>query len=201
MYLEKVTAFVLRPGELGRELLLFKHPTAGYQLPAGTVEAGEQPESAVLREVLEETGLAAKVARKLGVDERDAPPGSAYLRSSVLPVRFAPREEAILPGDALPRCLVNLGERKEGFVHVHYQEFNLSLQPPPLLWEVRSWVPENEIAGGTRRHFFEVEPLQESPPAWDQLADLGHTFHLFWARVGQLPTLIGEQNDWLRWLS
>ena len=201
MVLEKVTAFVIRDGELGQELLVFKHPTAGIQLPAGTVEPGELPERTVLREVLEETGLEARVVRKIGIEERDTPAGTAYLRSHGLPVRFAPREDAIQPGEVLPRCRVDLGQRQAGFVHVHYREFNLNQDPPLLLWEVQGWVPENEIATGTRRHFFELEPLQESPPAWDQLADLGHTFHLFWARIGQLPNLIGEQNDWLRWLT
>jgi hypothetical protein len=34
MFLDKVTAFVIRDRELGQELLVIKHPTAGYQLPA-----------------------------------------------------------------------------------------------------------------------------------------------------------------------
>ena len=50
--MEKVTAFILRPAK-GRkiEILIFRHPNAGLQLPAGTVEPGEAPETAVLREV------------------------------------------------------------------------------------------------------------------------------------------------------
>lgn len=39
------------------ELLLFMHPNAGIQFPAGTVEEGELPEQAVLREVAEKTGI------------------------------------------------------------------------------------------------------------------------------------------------
>jgi len=41
-------------------LLVFQHPAfpeAGIQVPAGTIEAGEQPEAAALREAFEETGL------------------------------------------------------------------------------------------------------------------------------------------------
>ena len=41
-------------------LLLFRHvysPEAGIQVPAGTIEAGESPEEAVLREAFEETGV------------------------------------------------------------------------------------------------------------------------------------------------
>ena len=38
-------------------MLLFKHPNAGIQIPAGTVEDDETPEEAALWEVSEETGL------------------------------------------------------------------------------------------------------------------------------------------------
>jgi 8-oxo-dGTP pyrophosphatase MutT (NUDIX family) len=40
-------------------LLVFDHPAdGGMQLPKGTVEAGEHPEDAVRRELLEESGIA-----------------------------------------------------------------------------------------------------------------------------------------------
>jgi 8-oxo-dGTP pyrophosphatase MutT (NUDIX family) len=38
-------------------LLCFQHPTAGKQIPKGTVEPGENAEQACLRELTEETGL------------------------------------------------------------------------------------------------------------------------------------------------
>src|SRR5690348_12374526 len=51
-------------------LLVFRHPTApevGIQVPAGTVQAGEPPAVAVLREAAEETGLdGLRLARLLG---------------------------------------------------------------------------------------------------------------------------------------
>jgi len=54
--IQKVLAYITR----GDELLVFTHrdfPEAGVQVPAGTVEEGETLDSAVLREVHEETGL------------------------------------------------------------------------------------------------------------------------------------------------
>lgn len=48
---------------------------SGLQVPAGTVEAGELPEAAVLREAVEETGLPGlRVERYLGAGEYDLRP-------------------------------------------------------------------------------------------------------------------------------
>lgn len=61
----------------GRIVLLHHpdHPEAGIQVPAGTMEAGEAPEDAVLREACEETGLAGlHVERYLGRDRVDMRP-------------------------------------------------------------------------------------------------------------------------------
>lgn len=54
--IQKVIAYITR----GDELLVFRHtqfPEAGIQVPAGTMNAGEIPEEAVLRECSEETGI------------------------------------------------------------------------------------------------------------------------------------------------
>jgi len=57
--IEKVTAFITRVVPRGTDLLLFGHPHAGIQIPAGTVEPGETPEQAVVREAHGESGLTA----------------------------------------------------------------------------------------------------------------------------------------------
>ena len=69
--IEKVIAYITS----GDRLLVFRHtqhPEAGIQVPAGTVEGGELPEEAVLREAHEETGLDNLVIRSyLGFREYD----------------------------------------------------------------------------------------------------------------------------------
>lgn len=50
------------------ELLAFRHPIAGCQLVKGTIEPGESPEHAALRELAEEAGvLTARIERHIGI--------------------------------------------------------------------------------------------------------------------------------------
>ena len=69
---EKVYAYIARAGQL----LVFRHvdfPDAGIQVPGGTVDRGETPDEAVLREASEETGLQDLVVKTfLGEDEYEA---------------------------------------------------------------------------------------------------------------------------------
>lgn len=51
----------------GTHILLFRHPLAGVQLVKGTIETGETPAQAALRELSEESGIdAASVVSDLG---------------------------------------------------------------------------------------------------------------------------------------
>jgi len=72
---QKVYAYILRNNPAGRQLLVFDHvdyPEAGTQVPGGTVEPGEDLNNAVLREILEESGLKdLRFVQKLGVVRRD----------------------------------------------------------------------------------------------------------------------------------
>lgn len=58
---EKVYAYVTRSNADAKTVLAFRHPhpDGGVQVPKGTVEAGEAPREAVVRELGEESGLEA----------------------------------------------------------------------------------------------------------------------------------------------
>lgn len=64
-------------------LLLVKRanpPAQGlWSIPGGRVEPGESAEDAVVREVLEETGLVVRVLREVGTVFREAPGGGRYV--------------------------------------------------------------------------------------------------------------------------
>jgi 8-oxo-dGTP diphosphatase len=70
----KVLAYITN----GNRLLVFRHadyPQAGIQVPAGTIEEGESPEAAVMREAYEESGLEnLHLLAFLGESQRDLRP-------------------------------------------------------------------------------------------------------------------------------
>lgn len=71
----KVVGYVVHDDRL----LVFTHDdvpieVAGVQVPAGTIESGEHPADAAVREVWEETGIATRVVADLGVDHYDVWP-------------------------------------------------------------------------------------------------------------------------------
>ena len=79
---EKVVAYITHtdPDSGMHRLLVFTHPLspeAGIQVPAGTMDPGELPEVAVLREAYEETGLTdLEIVRFLGERTIDVRPWS-----------------------------------------------------------------------------------------------------------------------------
>lgn len=64
--IEKVCPVILREGQKGNDMLVFRHPLAGSQIVKGTVEPDESLKAAVIREMVEESGVAVTVKRDLG---------------------------------------------------------------------------------------------------------------------------------------
>ena len=73
---QKVVCYIVRDGRL----LVFKHldepwDESGLQVPAGSIQPGETPEVAAIREASEETGLKGlRLVRKIGETQYDMAP-------------------------------------------------------------------------------------------------------------------------------
>jgi 8-oxo-dGTP pyrophosphatase MutT (NUDIX family) len=194
---EKVTAFITRESEHGCDLLLFEHPYAGIQIPAGTVEEGETPEEAVIREAHEETGLAPlSVQRYLGCrDETVGPEERIIAKPSTV---YARPDETSFDWAHLPRgAVVTVKRSAAGFSQVTYVEVDRWPNPQYATMEITGWVPEEVLSESKRRHFFHLQFEGESEERWITYSD-SHFFTLFWASVRALPEIIPPQAGWLQ---
>jgi 8-oxo-dGTP pyrophosphatase MutT (NUDIX family) len=197
--LEKVTAFVIRSTAHGDDLLLFEHPTAGIQIPAGTVEDGERPDEAVLREAGEETGLGGlRIRRYLGHEVVALPPGYGMVGQTT--TVFAQPDLTGQDWARIRRGILVKVERRSGdSVQVTYEEADRLLDPQYITYRITGWVPDRALAEAVTRHFYHL--TYEGPAAgrWEVETD-SHCFTLFWAPMAALPPIIPPQDAWLEML-
>ncbi|MCL4867628.1 MAG: NUDIX domain-containing protein [Anaerolineae bacterium] len=198
----KVTALITRLGVNGPELLVFQHPLAGIQLPAGTVEIGESVAAALQREVQEETGLIAfDSVQPLGTqttilsdDQR------ILLRLSKLfdsPAFDASSLPFTLTRGTIVRLLQEVGEGGRGrFAQVCYEQYDLAYKPPQLHQSFSGWVRSSILSRHIERHFFHLTHHSPTPTTWQVETD-NHTFYLFWVSLTPRPQLVYSQQLWL----
>lgn len=196
---EKVTIFVTRRSDAGHDLLLFQHPSAGIQIPAGTVEAGEEPEAAAMRETTEETGLGDFAAlRYLGSVDEMLPETRRIIAENTKV--YAQPDPSSFDWAQLRRGLVvHLERQVPGFAHVTYEEWDRVADPRYISYQITGWVPEQTLAEIRRRHFYHLEYHAPTPERWVVETD-NHHFELFWAPLQALPAIVEPQNTWLSWL-
>jgi 8-oxo-dGTP pyrophosphatase MutT (NUDIX family) len=195
--LGKVTAFVTRETDLGRELLVFRHPNAGVQLPAGTIEPEESPEAAVLREVWEETGLTrVEIVRSLDIMMQPLAPDERVLLQSAH-LLSASDTSALHMDTVLHRGWRVRLKRIEGeFAEVAYEAFEMHVQLV-VTSSVEGWLPANLLTQRVERHLFHLHLTASAPDGWQHPADMGHTFQLYWAALDEINDLVPVQQDWL----
>ncbi len=197
--IDKVTCFVLRPTAAGPELLLFKHPYAGVQIPAGTVEPGETPGAAARREVAEETGLQVPEAgRPLAVAEDRLPEGTFAVANATRV--YARPDTSSFDRASLPRGAIVALQREAGaFRQVLWEEWDRWPDPQYRSMAILGWVPASTLTGRQRRHFYLFEFRGETPERWAVEAD-NHRFAVFWAPLAAPPSIIPPQDAWLAFL-
>lgn len=195
--IEKVSAFIVRKKNEKPELLVFSHPSAGIQIPAGTVEENESLEAALFREIKEETGLSKlKIIRKLGETLQFTTPTEAFLTQTLRCYSW-PAKAAKRNGPLVTRgMLMQTQERKVGFTHVKYNEYDFNQKPPLLLSELEGWLPSEVLTREYRRHFYLLKAEEETPDNWKIESDKGNILQFYWVDMDPIPALMGEQADW-----
>jgi len=201
MILEKVTPFITRQAPGGLELLVFQHPTSGVQLPAGTVEIGEDPAAAALREACEESGLSDLHLRSaIGQQEINLPPNRiAVCQTTTV---YSRPDTASFDWATLPRgAQVDVERSVDGFVHVTFKEGNRYPDPQYISYQITGWVPDGILSRTVRRYFFHFEFTGQSPAnGWEVPIDR-HIFRPFWLTwdvvMGDACPILPVQRRWL----
>ncbi len=91
-------------------VLLIRNPTRGWECPGGQVEMGESLIGAVVREILEETGVLVEVQDMVGVYSNISDPVKVifgficeYLEGELTPSDESPEVEWVDPAEVLER--------------------------------------------------------------------------------------------------
>lgn len=202
--LGKVTAFVTRETPYGGELLVFRHPNAGVQLPAGTIEPGESPEDAVLREVKEETDLSSvEIVRCLAmitIAEEEIPlQEDEYLPLYTVPRMRYPGETNVPHWRVVCRSeRVRVIERQGEYAKVNrYQYKLLDNGEFAVIRCVAGWVETDALTKHMERYLFQLRLTAPAPEVWEKRADLRHIFQLYWVPLNGDPGLVKGQRKWL----
>jgi len=196
----KVTCFITRSGIDYLDLLLFIHPHAGVQIPAGTVNPGEDLEIAAQREAAEESGLDnLLLLRSLG--EVDEPPQDGYmLVARPTPVYSHPDLHSFDWAHFRPGLMVNVLRHSAGFTQVRYEESDNYIDPQYTTYNITGWAPDEALTHQCIRHFFVFEALGKTPNQWSVATD-NHIFGLFWAPIRNLPSIVPPQDTWVKWVA
>jgi 8-oxo-dGTP pyrophosphatase MutT (NUDIX family) len=173
---EKVTAFLTRDGAGGRQLLVFRHPAAGngaasIQLPAGTVEPGEDPAAAVARELEEETGVAgARLHRLLASIAQPLDQDEVMLTETVA-------------GEGRRGVVVRILARDGAQLRVELESQSFS-------------VPVGSTTREIARHLYHLEVRAETADRWEYSCDCGVPVECYWAPLASVR-LDPHQQPWL----
>jgi 8-oxo-dGTP pyrophosphatase MutT (NUDIX family) len=194
-FLEKIGCFAVRRSNEGVELLVIRHPTAGTQVPAGTVDPDELCRSAALREFHEETGVEGSSARLMARIEKACAPNHGVLVAT--PVNPSDVVQTGLEKDLrLRRGLpVRILDERDGQIRVIYEERDYNLDPPAVINSVAGWIGATDVARRIVRELYRVDIDDVTQSRWAFFAD-GQNWTLEWTPIDTVQ-LFGEQQTWL----
>ena len=153
MSLGKVTCFITHSLDGRKHVLLLKHPYAGNQIPAGTVEKGESFVAAALREAHEETGLAAlNVVAELLSEREKLPPNTAVIQKAS--TVYSRPDTGSFDWVTIRRGIrVDTRKTENGFVQIDYVEKE-SLGSDRISFQITGWIPQDALTTAVERKHY-----------------------------------------------
>jgi 8-oxo-dGTP pyrophosphatase MutT (NUDIX family) len=177
----KVTIFAVNQDRV----LVFDHPLAGTQFPAGTVDLGESSESAAMRELTEETGIQVKDVAYLGTTITRREDDLAYTLDTVVAD----------DGLRIPRGYrVHVLSEEGDQIRFSRRESDHSKQPPKILSESVGRTARLSLTRCIERHFYGARVKNAAPWSWE--GDDGHVWLCHFLDINEVQAF-GEQQGWL----
>lgn len=196
--MEKVTLFITRKKDSEIELLLLKHPYAGVQFPAGTVEEDEDITDCALREMSEETGLKNAALKSYIGFMYEKLPEHVGIISRKTKVCARPDESSFDWAEFRRGTWVKEVRKKNEFTQVLYAEGDTYPEKKYITYSIMGWVRDQFLCHVQRRHFFHFT-VDCKAETWTQFSD-SHQFELFWSPLLSLPKIVEPQNCWIEYV-
>ena len=188
--LHKVAVLCVRAN---RELLVFEHTGGGVQVPAGTVEPGEDIAIAAVRELAEETGMVVGSVTHLFSIEEQGDPDERVVAADV-PLLAEPRESAAFVKPSLWRTWVRVRECGEEFTRVAVESWDLDRSPPVRTKSIDGFVLSAALLRSQQRHiFYAVAPVTALADTWEVFAEGMYTFRCRWVPLDRTGLLAVHQ--------
>lgn len=177
-----------------KEILALFHPTAGVQIPKGTIEFNELPETAAIREGVEETGLKdlkmrchiKTVSKVLDDDKR-------YISRSTK-VFSRPDMSSFDWADLRRGILVSVLREQDEYHQIEYIEYD-DLESSVISYQITGWVPKACLTQDYLWHFYHLE-TNETLDYWTNFDD-NHQFEFKWISLDEMYKFNVNHRKWI----
>lgn len=198
-FIEKVTVFITRKVHKDNQLLLFKHPHAGIQIPAGTVESEENVEKAALREAKEETNISEFTSVELIGTNIEKHKDGNYSICKEAYVYSRPTKSSFNWIEIRRGIRVKELRQQGGFKQISYIEYDNYPENEQISYQIIGWIPQESLVGSEKRYFYHLKTQANTQDEWDVQTD-NYVIQLFWVSLDKLPSVIKPQNKWFDFL-
>jgi 8-oxo-dGTP pyrophosphatase MutT (NUDIX family) len=190
--LQKVAILCIRRES---RILVFRHDRGGVQLPAGTVDPGEDIATAAVRELQEETGLLVPSVTALFSLEEYGEDDERVVTAD-LPLRAAPDTNSPIVMPSLWRTWVRVRGTVEEFARVAVEMWDLDHVPATRTVSVEGFVPASALRRHQLRHVFHAVAPDDVRECWEVFAENQYIFRCYWVPLDD-HGLIDGHSRWV----
>jgi 8-oxo-dGTP pyrophosphatase MutT (NUDIX family) len=191
-HLEKVAILCTRGNS---DLLVFRHDRGGVQVPAGTVESGEDVATAAVRELQEESGVLVESVTAL-FSLREQGESDERVVAAPLPLHESPDPGSPIIIPSLWRTWVRVREVSGEFARVAVETWDLDRVPPARTASAEGFVRASALRTHQERHVFHAIAPPNLPERWEVFAEDQYIFRCYWAPLDK-HGLIGPHSRWV----